>query len=391
MMTGFERYTKKTRRAQFLEEMEQVVPWRELCALIEPDYPKAGKGRPPVGVERMLRIYFLQQWFNLSDPAVEETLYDSAALREFVGIDLGCEPAPEETTVCKFRHLLEEHGLGEQMLGTVNLYLQAKGVRITTGTIVDATIIHAPSSTKNREQQRDPEMHQTKKGQQWYFGMKAHVGVDSKHKIIHTVVATAANVADAAVLPDLLHGEETRVWGDGAYQGQTEVIHECAPRARDCTQRRCRYQGPDRRSGVGEEPDEVESAGQGGARVWGDEAAVRIRQGALPRIKEERESVVCGVRAGEPVPDAQATAAHRGSLAGNQHPLALATPFSPSETSSTDGTLQSLGGISKFSYLFRVSLEQFGFASRRWACALGSISNRCQAESGWRLWTISTL
>src|SRR5207244_765556 len=241
MMTGFEQYTRKTRRAIFLEEMEQVVPWGELCALVAPHYPQPGKGRRPVGVERMLRIYFLQQWFNLSDPAVEEALYDSAVMRQFVGIDLGCEPVPDEITVCKFRHLLEEHQLGEQILGQVNLHLQAQGVRITTGTIVDATILHAPTSTKNREQQRDPEMHQTKKGKQWYFGMKAHVGVDSKTKIIHTAVATAANVADSAVLPDLLHGEETRVWGDQAYRGQSEVIRECAPQAQDCTHRRYRY------------------------------------------------------------------------------------------------------------------------------------------------------
>jgi IS5 family transposase len=241
MMTGFERYTKKTRRAQFLDEMEQVVPWPKLCALIEPHYPKEGNGRPPVGVERMLRIYFLQQWFNLSDPAVEEALYDSVVMRDFVGIDLGREPVPDETTVCKFRHLLEEHALGGEMLERVNLHLQSRGVRITTGTIVDATIIHAPSSTKNREEKRDPEMHQTKKGKQWYFGMKAHVGVDSKTKMIHTAVATAANVADATVLPELLHGEETRVWGDQAYQGQTDVIHECAPQAQDCTHRRYRY------------------------------------------------------------------------------------------------------------------------------------------------------
>jgi transposase, IS5 family len=243
MMTGFERYTKKTRRAIFLEEMEQVVPWAKLCGLIEPHYPKPGNGRRPKELEKMLRIYFLQQWFNLADPAVEEALYDSASLRQFAGIDLGGEPVPDETTVCKFRHLLEEHHLGEEILGTVNLHLQAKGVRITTGTIVDATIIHAPSSTKNREQSRDPEMHQTRKGKQWYFGMKAHVGVDSKTKIIHTAVATAANVSDVAILPDLLHGEETRVWGDGAYQGQTEVIREGAPRAQDYTQRRCRYKG----------------------------------------------------------------------------------------------------------------------------------------------------
>ncbi|MGA2647927.1 MAG: IS5 family transposase [Candidatus Sulfotelmatobacter sp.] len=241
MMTGFERYSKKTRRTEFLEEMEQVVPWPELCALVEPYYPKAGQGRPPVGVERMLRMYFLQQWFNLSDPGVEEAVYDSIVLRQFVGIDLGREPVPDETTVCKFRHLLEEHNLGERILGTVNLHLQSKGVRITTGTIVDATILHAPSSTKNREQQRDPEMHQTRKGKQWYFGMKAHVGVDSKTKLIHTAVATAANVADVTVLPDLLHGEETRVWGDQAYRGQTEVIHQCAPLAQDCTHRRYRY------------------------------------------------------------------------------------------------------------------------------------------------------
>jgi len=243
MITEFERYTKKTRRAIFLEEMEQVVPWAKLCGLIEPHYPKPGNGRRPKELEKMLRIYFLQQWFNLADPAVEEALYDSASLRQFAGIDLGGEPVPDETTVCKFRHLLEEHHLGEEILGTVNLHLQAKGVRITTGTIVDATIIHAPSSTKNRDQSRDPEMHQTRKGKQWYFGMKAHVGVDSKTKIIHTAVATAANVSDVAILPDLLHGEETRVWGDGAYQGQTEVIREGAPRAQDYTQRRCRYKG----------------------------------------------------------------------------------------------------------------------------------------------------
>ena len=241
MTTGFEKYTKKTKRALFLEEMERVVPWGKLSGLIEPHYPKPGNGRPAIGVERMLRIYFVEQWFNLSDPGVEEALYDSAVLRQFVGIDLGQEPAPDETTMCKFRHLLEEHQLGGEMLETVNLHLQEKGIRISTGTIVDATLIHAPSSTKNREEKRDPEMHQTRKGNQWYFGMKAHVGVDSKSKIIHTAVATAANVADVRVLPELLHGEETRVWGDQGYVGQTEVIHQAAPRARDCTHRRYRY------------------------------------------------------------------------------------------------------------------------------------------------------
>ena len=241
MANGFERYNKKTRRAEFLEEMEQVVPWAELSALIEPMYPRAGNGRHPVGLERMLRIYFLQQWFNLSDPAVEEALYDSVVMRQFAGIDLGREPVPDETTVCKFRHLLEEHGMGAQILHTVNQYLQSKGVKIATGTIVDATIIHAPSSTKNREQKRDPEMHQTKKGKQWYFGMKAHVGVDSKTKLIHSAVATAANVADCTVLPELLHGDETKVWGDQAYRGQAEAIREVAPEAQDMTNKRYRY------------------------------------------------------------------------------------------------------------------------------------------------------
>ena len=243
MLTGFERYTKKTRRAQFLEEMEQVIPWQKLCALVEPHYPKPGNGRPPVGVERMLRLYFLQQWFNLSDPAAEEALYDSVVMRDFVGIDLGREPVPDETTICKFRHLLEEHELGGAILETVNAYLQSRGVRISRGTIVDATIIAAPSSTKNREQQRDPEMKQTYKSGRWYFGMKAHVGVDSQTKMIHSAVVSPARQADAKVLPYLLHGAETRVWGDQAYCGQTEAIRARAPRARDCTNRRYRYHG----------------------------------------------------------------------------------------------------------------------------------------------------
>src|SRR5262245_52001346 len=170
--------------------MDRVVPWRELCARIEPVYPKAGNGRPPVGVERMLRIYFLQHWFNLSDPAVEETLYDSPTMRAFVENDLGREPVPDETTVCKFRHLLEQQGLGRVLFEEVACHLQAQGLTVSTGTIVDATIIAAPSSTKNATGTRDPEMHQTKKGQQWYFGMKGHFGVDSQSKLIHSVEVT---------------------------------------------------------------------------------------------------------------------------------------------------------------------------------------------------------
>jgi hypothetical protein len=176
----FEKYGRKSRRELFLDEMEKVVSWSGLEALVRPHYAKAGKGRRPVGLSIMLRTYFVQQWFNLSDPGVEEALYESAALRRFVGVDLGVAPAPDETTVLRFRHMLEQHDLGGLMLDAVNLHLEAKGIRIQTGTIVDATILHAPSSTKNASGERDPERHQTRKGQQWYFGLKAHVGVDAK-------------------------------------------------------------------------------------------------------------------------------------------------------------------------------------------------------------------
>jgi transposase, IS5 family len=236
--TGFEKYIKTTRRAQFLAEMDRVVPWRELCARIEPVYPKAGDGRPPIGVERMLRMYFLQHWFNLSDPAVEEALYDSPTMRAFVGIDLGREPVPDATTVCKFRHLLEQHGVGRALFDEVARHLSAQGVTISTGTIVDATIIAARSSTKNATGTRDSEMHQTKKGQQWHFGMKGHFGVDSRSKLIHSVEANPANIHDSQVLPWLLHGQERRVWGDSAYTGQGPILRSCAPHAQDFTQRK---------------------------------------------------------------------------------------------------------------------------------------------------------
>ena len=168
-------------------------------------------GRRPVGLERMLRIYFLQQWFDLSDPGAEEALYDSQSMRRFAGIDLGREPVSDETTICNFRHLLERHDLGKRLFETVHEHLERHGIKLARGTIVDATTISAPSSTKNATGTRDPEMCQTRKGNQWYFGMKPHIGVDSATKVIHTVVATAANVADCMILPDLLHGDETRV------------------------------------------------------------------------------------------------------------------------------------------------------------------------------------
>jgi len=234
----FQRYGKKTRREHFLDEMEAVMPWSELLALVAPHYSKGETGRNPVGLEIMLRVYFVQHWFALSDPGVEDALCESPVLRRFVGIDLGRAPAPDETTILNFRHLLEEHQLCGKMLDTVNHYLDSRGIRITTGTIVDATIIHAPSSTKNEKKERDPAVHQTKKGNQWYFGMKAHIGVDSKEGIVHSVCSTAASVSDVHMLPELLHGEEKKVWGDAGYQGQADAIHEAAPHAQDMTSRR---------------------------------------------------------------------------------------------------------------------------------------------------------
>ena len=235
----FEIYRKKTRKEKFLEEMESIIPWVELTEVIKPYYPVPKKaGRRPVGIERMLRIHFLQHWFELSDPAAEEALYDSRAMRRFVGIDLGKEAVPDETTILKFRHLMEAHNLGDQLFHLVNEYLIENGLKVNRGTIVDATIINAPTSTKNKDKARDPDMHQTRKGNQWYFGMKAHIGVDSKTKLIHSIGVTAANVHDSQMLGDLLHGEETRVWGDSAYTGQKAVLKECAPAAKDFTQKK---------------------------------------------------------------------------------------------------------------------------------------------------------
>ena len=234
---AFQRYSKRTWREQFLEEMDAVMPWAELLVLVTLHYSKGEMCRKPVGLEILLRVYFLQQWFALSDPGMKDGLYESPVLRRFAGIDLGRAPVPDETTILNSRHLLEAHELCGQMLDAVNLYLAGKGIRITTGTIVDATIIYAPSSTKNESRQRDPEMHQPKNGNQWYFGRKAHIGVDSKEGIVHSVCSTAASVSDVHMLPDRLHGDETKVWGDAGYQGQTEAIPQAAPGVQEMTSR----------------------------------------------------------------------------------------------------------------------------------------------------------
>lgn len=241
--SGFARYAKPTRRDEFLKAMDALVPWSALCEEIAPHYPKAGNGRPPVGLERMLRMYFVQHWFNLADQACEEALYDSPNLRQFVGIDLGREPVPDATTLLRFRRLLETKKLGEALFARVNAELKGRGYKVQTGTIVDATIIGAPSSTKNKQKARDPEMHQTRKGQQWYFGMKLHIGVDSQTGLVHSARTTAANEHDKHSIPELLHGEERRVYGDSAYHSQKELIASKAPHAQDFTNERTRWKG----------------------------------------------------------------------------------------------------------------------------------------------------
>jgi len=237
---GFEPYRRRTRRDEFLQMMDRIIPWAELCAVVQPHYAKGLGGRPPIGLERMLRMLFVQHWFNLADEACEDALYDMPSLCRFVGIDLGRERAPDGTTLLKFRRLLEDKDLGKHLFAKVGEVLQARGMKVGTGTIVDATIIAAPSSTKNADGQRDPEMHQTKKGNQWHFGMKLHIGVDSHWGVAHSAVVTAANVHDKHPLPDLLHGDELKVYGDSAYARQEELIASKAPAAKDCTNQRVR-------------------------------------------------------------------------------------------------------------------------------------------------------
>ena len=215
---GLNLTTKRTRKREFLDEMDRVVPWAALVALITPFAPEGKRGRPPFAVQTMLRIHFMQQWFTLSDPAMEEALHDIALFREFAGLDWDSR-LPDETTILRFRRLLEKHKLGVEILKLVNDLLRDKGLLLRAGTVVDATLIAAPTSTKNASGERDPEMHQSKKGNQWYFGMKAHIGVDAESGLVHTVRTTAGNVNDVVEANSLLHGEEADAFGDAGYQG----------------------------------------------------------------------------------------------------------------------------------------------------------------------------
>ena len=243
---GFEVHGRATRKAEFLARMEALVPWDAFCALIEPHYPKAGNGRPPRGMERMLRMYLIANWFNLADEACEDALYDVPAFRDFCRIDLGRESVPDATTLLKFRHLLEEHQIGAALFAKIGELLQANGMKLSGGTIVDATLIAAPPSTKNAAGERDPQMHQSKKGYEWHFGMKLHIGVDSQTGLIHSASVTAGNVHDSQELPNLLHGGETRLYGDSAYRGenQREQLKDLAPRAKDFTNKRAARNRP---------------------------------------------------------------------------------------------------------------------------------------------------
>jgi IS5 family transposase len=213
---AWQRKGKTTRRERFLAEMDAIIPWKQLLDLIEPHYPKVGNGRPPLGLEKMLRIYFLQIWFNLSDPGAEEAIYDSESMRRFARIELSEDKVPDETSILNFRHLLEEHELTKAMFEKINGLMEEKGLLLRSGTIVDATIIAAPSSTKNGTESRDPEMKQTRKGKNWHFGMKIHVGTD-KRGVVHSLTATHAASADITQMNALLHGQERTIFADQAY------------------------------------------------------------------------------------------------------------------------------------------------------------------------------
>jgi transposase, IS5 family len=273
-MTGYFDKGKQTRRERFLAEMEQVVPWGRLCALIEPHYPKgsAAGGRPPLPLERMFRIYCLQQWYDLSDPGAEEALYDSITMRRFAGVSTDADVIPDETSILNFRRLLEKHQLTERLLAEINAHLSERGLFVGKGTIVDATIINAPSSTKNAKKARDPQMHQTRKGKQWYFGMKVHTGTDADSGLVHTVKGTPANVADVNVLGELLHGDEERLHGDSAEASGIEfAVNQRGTKSRPLTRaQRRRNRRLSRVRAVVEHPFLVVK------RLWGH-AKVRYR------------------------------------------------------------------------------------------------------------------
>lgn len=272
---------KVTRRERFLTEMDAVVPWSRLLALIDPHYPSTGQGRPPIGLERMLRVYFLQQWFNLSDPQAEDSLYDIESMRRFAGIELSDDRIPDETTILRFRHLLEKHRLTEAIFAEIRELLEEKRLLVKSGTIVDATILEAPPSTKNAEKARDPEMRQTKKGNQWHFGMKAHIGTDTRGTV-HSLTTTHAAAADVSQMPELMHGQEREWYGDRAYWNQSDREYATSRGIRYRIQRRTSAGKPLNAywRGINRKRSQVRARGEHAfhvvKRLWGH-AKVRYR------------------------------------------------------------------------------------------------------------------
>ena len=288
---------KVTRRERFLAEMDAVIPWARLLRLIEPHYPKAGNGRQPLGLEKMLRIYFLQQWFNLSDPQAEDAIYDSESMRRFARVELGDDVVPDETTILRFRHLLEQHELTGAIFDAIGGLLEARGLLLRSGTIVDATIIAAPSSTKNATATRDPEMKQTRKGRNWHFGMKLHIGADQRG-IVHTVRATDAAVADVTQLPELLHGEEREVFGDQAYWKEDDreflevVGHTLSDQSASHRPAAAERALADDQSGA------LAHSRLRRASLSGGQAVVGLHQGEIPRPGQESGAGADHVRTG---------------------------------------------------------------------------------------------
>ena len=288
---------KVTRRERFLAEMDAVIPWTQLLAPIEPHYPKAGQGRQPLGLEKMLRIYFLQQWFNLSDPQAEDAIYDSESMRRFARVELGDDVVPDESTILRFRHLLEQHGLTKELFDAIADLLEERRLLLRAGTIVDATIIAAPSSTKNASATRDPEMKQTRKGHNWHFGMKLHIGAD-KRGIVHTVTATNAAAADITQLPALLHGQEREVFGDQAYWKEADRQAYEARGVRYPDQSAPQLQGAAFRALEEDQLRPLADPRPRRASLPRGQASVGLRQSEVPGLGQEPRPRACHVRTG---------------------------------------------------------------------------------------------
>ena len=304
---------KRTRREKFLAEMERIVPWGRLIAVIEPLYPTSGRvGRQPIGVPKMLRMYCLQQWYGLADEALEDALYDSQALRDFVGIDLSRESVPDATTLLKFRRLLQDNDLTRALFDEINAHLSEQGLLMRAGTIVDATIIAAPSSTKNEDKARDPEMHQTKKGKQWFFGMKAHIGVDAESGLVHTVIGTAANVSDVTQAGALLHGNETVAFGDAGYRGVHKREEAKRPQWHVAMQpgKRRQLDLTSKWAQLLEQAEQLKASVRAKVEHPCDQEPVSPQEGPLQRVGEERGAALHFVRPGQPRHRQEAVVGH---------------------------------------------------------------------------------